>query len=97
LPHRMTYQRLQWLFPVALTLHNGEETLTMPRWAATQMGVLPCPPPPAFAIRGALFVLTAAAFLVTYLSARRGRPRMTSTITRVAIVAVRNCNRPKPL
>jgi hypothetical protein len=69
----MPFGRLQWLFPIAVAVHNGEEAVTMPAWAAQQAERLPLQPPSAAAIRAALLVLTFAAFAVTYLSARNGK------------------------
>lgn len=68
----MEFGRLQWLFPIAVTLHNGEEAIWMPRWDAEHAAALPVHPPGAAEIRLALFALTVAAFVVTYLSARKG-------------------------
>jgi hypothetical protein len=66
------FERLQWLFPAAVAVHNAEEALMMPRWVHAHGGQLPVAPGAA-AIRGALLVLTLAAFLVTALAARAGR------------------------
>lgn len=68
----MKFSRLQWLFPIAVTLHNGEEAIWMPGWAARHLSRLPLHAPAAPEIRLALLVLTVAGFVVTYLSARRG-------------------------
>jgi hypothetical protein len=68
----MTFGKLQWLFPIAVTLHNAEEAIWMPRWAAGHAMQLPVRPPGAEEIWVALVVFTVAAFAVTYLSARRG-------------------------
>ncbi len=68
----MTFSKLQWLFPIAVTLHNAEEAIWMPRWSAGHAAQLPVRPPGAAEILAALVVFTAAAFAVTYLSARRG-------------------------
>jgi len=62
---------MQWLFPIAVTLHNGEEALSMPAWDAIHRDRLPLHPSTA-AIWAALFVLTAAAYVLTALSAKRG-------------------------
>lgn len=80
----ISFQKLQWLFPIAVALHNGEEALTMPGWNArhtTELASLRVPllqkfashPPSAEEIRGALLVLTLAAFAVTWLCARAGK------------------------
>jgi hypothetical protein len=68
----MPFHRLQWLFPIAVTLHNCEEAIWMPGWVARHAARFPWHPPGAAEIRFALVVLTVAAFLVTWLSARRG-------------------------
>lgn len=68
----MSFERLQWLFPIAVTLHNGEEAMWMPPWDARHAAALPVHPPGAEVIRLALFALTVGAFVVTYLSARKG-------------------------
>ena len=69
----MSFRNLQWLFPIAVALHNGEEALTMPGWAARHAGQLPLHPPASFTIRIALLALTLVALVVTSLSARKGK------------------------
>jgi hypothetical protein len=67
----MSFQSLQWLFPVAVTLHNGEEAIWFPEWsrrarrwpAPVENGVF------LFAV----VVFTLLAFVVTWLSVRSGR------------------------
>ena len=66
----MTFRKLQWLFPIAVTLHNGEEAIWMPGWAAQHVSQLH--PPRALELRIVLLALALAAFSVTYLSSRRG-------------------------
>lgn len=57
-----------WLFPVATSLHNLEEALTMPSWSlAHGQGLVS-----EGGFRFALIVLTALAWLTTALAARRG-------------------------
>jgi hypothetical protein len=68
----MRFEKLQWLFPVAVTLHNTEEALTMPRWIATHATRVPLHPASTKLWLGWLG-LTAAAFGITYLSARKGK------------------------
>ena len=70
--NRISFAQVQWLFPIAVTLHNGEEAIWMPGWTARHAGELPVHPPGAMEIRVALFALTVAAWIVTYLSARKG-------------------------
>jgi hypothetical protein len=68
----MPFQRMQWLFPIAVTLHNSEEAFCMPRWVSGHSGQLPFHPGAA-KIRLALLLLTLAAFAVSYLSAQKGK------------------------
>lgn len=68
----MTFRNLQWLFPIAAMLHNGEEAITMPAWDLRHAAQLPVRPPGALEMRIAFLALTLAAFGVTYLSARKG-------------------------
>ena len=69
----MSFEKLQWLFPIAVALHNSEEAIWMPGWASQHHIQLPFTPPDVGQIRFALFVLTLAAFAVTYFSQRKGR------------------------
>lgn len=69
----MSFQKLQWLFPLAVAVHNGEEAIWMPGWDARQAEQLPVDPPSAAVIRLALLVLTGAAFVITYLCAQKGK------------------------
>ena len=64
------FKRLQWLFPLAVALHNGEEAIWMPGWAGRHAVQLPSLP--AAEIRMALAMLSVAAFVVTYFSVRTG-------------------------
>jgi Protein of unknown function with HXXEE motif len=84
----MPFQKLQWLFPIAVTLHNGEEALTMPAWATHHAQRLPVHPPRAEVIYAALLVLTVAAFAVTWLSARHGRQSLWAYLLFGGIVAM---------
>jgi hypothetical protein len=68
----MEFQRMQWLFPIAVTLHNSEEAFYMPKWVSVHSGQLPFHPG-TVKIRFALLLLALAAFAVTYLSAQRGK------------------------
>jgi hypothetical protein len=67
------FQKAQWLFPIAVALHNFEEAIWMPEWIAQHHIQLPFAPPPAGEIRFALAALTVGAFAVTYLSQRNGK------------------------
>jgi len=69
---RVDFGRLQWLFPIAVALHNSEEAIWMPLWDARHAAELPIRPPPAVEIRLALVLLTVAAFVITHFSSRRG-------------------------
>jgi hypothetical protein len=84
----MSFQKLQWLFPIAVALHNGEEALSLPAWAIRHAHQLPLQPPRAGEIRMALLVLTAAAFAVTYLSARNGKQSLWAYLLFGSIVAM---------
>ena len=60
----------------------------MPSWNARHAADLPVHPAGAFAIRVALFVLSLAAFVVTFLSARRGPQSIWAYLTFGSIVAM---------
>ena len=68
----MAFRRIQWLFPVALALHNGEEAIYMPAWASAHRGQLPLHPRTG-AILAGLLLLTLLALAVTILSAQKGK------------------------
>lgn len=84
----MSYRKVQWLFPIAVTLHNGEEAISMPGWDLRHAAQLPVHAPSALAIRIALLALALAAFVVTYLSARSGPQGVWAYLTFGYIVAV---------
>jgi len=84
----MTFRKLQWLLPIAVTLHNAEEAIWMPRWSAGHAMQLPVRPPGAAEIWAALVVFTAAAIAVTYLSARHGPESIWAYLTFGYIVAM---------
>jgi len=84
----LEFKKLQWLFPIALTLHNAEEAIWMPGWALAHASWLPVHPPGAVEIRLALVLLTAAAFVVTYFSGRHGRESMWSYLWFGGVVAM---------
>jgi hypothetical protein len=63
---------MQWLFPVAVTLHNSEEAAFMPSWLAAHRNRVPLHPPPG-AIWGGLLFLTLAAIAITAFSAKYGK------------------------
>lgn len=68
----MSFQKLQWLFPIAVTLHNSEEAIWLPAWLARHAHLVPVQPNPTL-FRLAAALLAVAAFVITYLSGRKGR------------------------
>lgn len=66
----MRFRKLQWLFPLVVTLHNTEEAIWLPAWSQ-RAGIWHVPVGPG-EFRFAVLVLTLLAFLVTYLSFRMG-------------------------
>jgi len=84
----MDFPRLQWLFPIAVTLHNAEEAIWMPGWAANHLEDVVGRPPGATEIRAALVVLAVAAFVATYLSVRRGPESVWAYLTFGYIIAM---------
>ena len=73
MPNLRRFAHLQWLFPIAVLVHNAEEAITMPAWASHHAAQLPVEPPSAAEIRIALLLLTLAVFGVTLGSAKKGR------------------------
>jgi hypothetical protein len=67
----MSFQSLQWLFPIAVTLHNGEEALWFPDWSR-KAARWPAPVEPGV-FGFAVLVFTLLAFFVTWLSVRSGK------------------------
>jgi len=84
----MDFRRLQWVFPIAVTLHNAEEAIWMHGWAANHLEDVVGRPPGATEIRAALVVLTVAAFVATYLSVRRGPESIWAYLTFGYIIAM---------
>ncbi len=68
----MPFRKMQWLFPIAVALHNAEEAVYMPGFVSIHGSRLPFHPGSA-TIRLGLLLMTFAAAAVTYLSARAGR------------------------
>lgn len=66
----MSFIEWQWLFPVAITLHNLEEAIWLPAWSK-QAGKWHRQVSPS-AFRFAVAVLTVLAFIVTIWSAKAG-------------------------
>jgi len=63
----LSFCTLQWLFPVAITIHNLEEPIWLPGFLVAHGKALPWTDAPG-EFRFDLVVLTAAAWVVTYLS-----------------------------
>lgn len=76
------------MFPIAVTLHNAEEAIWMPRWTDGHAMQFPVHPPGAAEIIAALVVFTVAAFVVTYLSVRHGPESIWAYLTFGYIVAM---------
>ena len=68
----LAFEKLQWIFPAAVTVHNLEEAIWLPGWVGKHSAELPWHITPLY-FRIALFVLTAAAYLVTLASLQKGR------------------------
>jgi hypothetical protein len=67
----MSFNNLQWLFAIAVTLHNLEEGLWFPQWSQKVSG---WPHPVGkFPFRLAAIVLTGLAYFLAYLSALGGK------------------------
>jgi len=84
----MAFHKLQWLFPIAVTLHNSEEAIWMPGWTLQHHVQLPFSPPQAGQIRFGLAVVTVAAFVLTFLSQRSGKRSVWAYLVFGSIVAV---------
>ncbi|HSQ19544.1 MAG TPA: HXXEE domain-containing protein [Blastocatellia bacterium] len=85
----MDFRRLQWVFPIAVTLHNAEETVWMPAWhVGRRLADVMGRPPGAGEIRVALFGFIVLAFAVTYLSTRRGPNSIWAYLTFGYIIAM---------
>jgi predicted anti-sigma-YlaC factor YlaD len=68
----LSFHELQWMFPIAVGVHNSEEAVFFPPWWIAHAAQLPVHPNPE-AARWALLALTMAAFAVTYFSWRKGK------------------------
>jgi hypothetical protein len=66
------FRKLQWLFPIVVTVHNLEEAIWLPGFIAKFGHELPWAVRPG-EFRLAILVLTVAAWVVTYLSWRTGK------------------------
>ena len=64
----MSFERALWLFPAVVTLHNLEEALWLPRWAAQKR--LYTPGSAVFTFAASILALLA--FALTWLSFRAG-------------------------
>ena len=67
----MSFQSLEWLFPIVITLHNTEEAIWLPGWS--KRAVLWHSPVTPGSFRFAVVVLTVLAFAVTGMSASSGK------------------------
>jgi len=67
----MRLEKLLWLFPIALTLHNLEEAVWLPDWSK-HAGLWELPVGPT-EFRVAAVLLAILAYAVTYWSIRRGK------------------------
>lgn len=67
----MSFQYLQWLFPVVVTLHNAEEAIWLPGWPKRASRWQGHVTPGSF--RFAVVILTILAFVITWLSAGSGK------------------------
>lgn len=84
----MHFRKLQWLFPIAVLLHNGEEAIWMPGWVASHVAQLLMHPPGSATIRIALAVLTVTAFVITCLSVSNGPNSIWAYLTFGSVVAM---------
>ncbi len=66
---QLSFERALWVFPAVIALHNLEEAIWLPRWAAQSR--FPSPGRAVFAF--AASVLTVLASVSTWLSIRQGR------------------------
>jgi hypothetical protein len=82
----MSFRKLQWLFPLVVTIHNAEESLWLPAWARHTSWWPMLVAPKVFLF--AASVLTLLAFAVTYLSFRTGPQTACSYITVGYMVAM---------
>jgi hypothetical protein len=64
------FEHAQWLFPLAITIHNIEEAVWLPAWSkhAARFHA----PVGAFEFRFAVIVLTLLGYVITFLSVRYG-------------------------
>jgi hypothetical protein len=67
-----SFRTIRQMFPVAVTLHNGEEAIFMPGWISTHSNQLRLQPRPG-SIWFGLLLATLAAWAVTVLSTRKGK------------------------
>lgn len=67
----MPFRKVQWLFPIAVGLHNSEEALSMPQWVRAHGSQIPAHPGAATIWTG-LLLLTFLAFAVTSRSTKSG-------------------------
>ena len=77
---RPSFRQLQWLLPIAVTLHNLEEGIWLPAFVVAHRTELPWTVEPV-EFRFALVVLTVAAWIVTYGSWRKGPKTLWAHLT----------------
>ena len=68
----MPFRKMQWYFPYALTLHNAEEAVFMPRWIAVHGSPLPFHGSVVKIWLG-LLLISVGAFVLTRFSDKKGR------------------------
>lgn len=81
------FARLQWLFPIAITVHNLEEAIWLPAFVAAHRTEVPWIVDSG-QFRFALVVLTVAAWIVTYGSWRKGPKTLWAYLTFGSIIAM---------
>jgi hypothetical protein len=67
----MSFQSLEWLFPLVITLHNAEEAIWLPGWSKRAIR-WPAPVAPGV-FCFAVVVLTVLAYAITWLSTVSGK------------------------
>lgn len=80
------FRRLQWLFPILVTLHNGEEAIAFPAWSQRAASWYPHTTPAEVRFGAVVFALFA--FVVTYFSFRSGKQSTGAYLTFGYMVAM---------
>jgi hypothetical protein len=81
----MSYQSLEWLFPIVIAVHNTEEAIWLPGWS--KRAVLWHSPVTPGSFRFAVVVLTVLAIAITWLSAASGKQTFWTYLAFGCIVA----------